>query len=278
MKPTITADEVRKTINDADIAQETLSAAIYGDMDARRRAQDCKRRLEYAYENGADADEIARLIADLAKAEADRNATRGRKSDGDTVHRLSRARDLANMRADAYKKAYLTQCAAVVEDALSSDESWKGMHCHYKRTKEKVQGIIDAATSDLNGITVTYSGSKRQWSRDSEAQYDAGVTVQWSHDYQSTVHISMLSYSNSDKLDTIQNLASSRTMATATPEQIDAEIASYAAAQRAIAELKKAYIDQCAAIVSQFDLIATADLDKQASMSEYDVRRPRKAA
>lgn len=279
MKRNITAKDVQAAIQDMRTAETTLNAAIYGDMEARRRVQEYKQALEYEYDHDRDPKKIVRLVERLAKAEADKNATSKRRDTATTVHRLSTARDVATMRATAYKKAYLTQCAAEVEAALAADTSWKGMHCHYKRAKEKMQLIIDAATQNMEGITATYSGTKHQYDRDSTPHFSASITLQWRHDYQSNVTITLISYNESDELQEIHSTPmSERMMATATPERIDAEASEYMRAQRDIDALKERYIAECNAITSQFGYISIEDLDNRAITEKYDIRKSRKAA
>lgn len=273
MQTTITADDVRRAIEAMKAADSAYNRAIYGGH-STRRVYEIRREIEREYESDEpDMGRINDLIADLAKAEADRNAEESYKPSHIETCRLHSAKQLAEMRAAAYKRAYLTQCLAVIEDALKSDEAaWKGMHCHWKRTKEKMQAIIDAATADLDGITATYSGTKRDYT---PTRYDAGVTVMWgTHDYQNKEHMSLINYSKSDALEWANDTPiSNRAAAHVTAEQIDAEITAYSTALKSIDAMRERYIADCAAIVSQFGIVNAKDLDKRAKVDDWDIRK-----
>jgi hypothetical protein len=272
MQTTITADDVRRAIEAMKAADSAYNRAIYGGH-STRRVYEIRREIEREYESDApDMERINDLIADLAKAEADRNAEENYKPSHIETCRLHNAKQLAEMRADAYKKAYLTQCLVVVEDALKSDESaWKGMHCHWKRTKEKMQAIIDKVTDDLDGITATYSGTRRDYT---PTRYDATITIMWGHDYQNKEFMSLINYSKSDTLEWANDtLASNRAAAHVTTEQIDAEITAYSTALKSIDAMRERYITDCAAIVSQFGIVNAKDLDKRAKVDDWDIRK-----
>lgn len=273
MQTTITADDVRRAIEAMKAADSAYNRAIYGGH-STRRVYEIRREIEREYESDEpDMGRINDLITDLAKAEADRNSEENYKPSSVETCRLHNAKQLAEMRAAAYKRAYLIQCLAVIEDALKSDETaWNGMHCHWKRTKEKMQAIIDAATADLDGITATYSGTKRDYT---PTRYDAGVTVMWgTHDYQNKEHMSLINYSKSDALEwTNDTPISNRAAAHVTAEQIDAEITAYSTALKSIDAMRERYITDCAAIISQFGIVNAKDLDKRAKVDDWDIRK-----
>ncbi len=273
MKSTIiTADDVRRAYDAMQTAEKACHRAIYGGS-SERRVADIKYAIEYEYKNDTpDMERINDLIADLAQAEADRNADENYSPSHTETARLQRAQKMAEMRYDAYKKAYLTQCLVVIEAALKTEEkSWKGMHCHWKRTIEKVQAIIDRATADLDGITATYSGTRRDYT---PPRYDATVTVTWGHDYQHRECMYLISYSKSDALEwPNEKPVSDRPAAHFTAEQIDAEIAAYYTALKSIDAMRDRYIAECAALISQFGVIGTGDLDRRAKVDGYDIRK-----
>jgi hypothetical protein len=274
MKSTIiTADDVRRAYDAMQTAEKACHRAIYGGS-SERKVEYLKREIEYEYKSDApDMEHISDLIADLAQAEADRNAEESYNPSHTETARLQKAQEIAEMRYDAYKKAYLTQCLVVIEAALKTEEkNWKGMHCHWKRTTEKMQDIIDRATADLDGITATYSGTRRDYS---EPRYDATIAVMWgTHDYQHSAHMSLISYSKSDALEWPNDTpVCDRPAANFTAEQIDAEITAYYTAMKSIDAMRDRYIAECAALISQFGAISTRDLDRRAKVDDYDIRK-----
>jgi len=266
----ITASDVRRAYDAMETAAKAYNRAIYGGSSARRVCN-LSREIEYEYKSDApDMERISRLIAELAQAEADRNADESYSPSRVETDKLRRSKQLAEMKYDAYKRAYLTQCLAVIETALEDDETWRGMHCHWKRTAEKMQGIIDRATADLDGITATYSGTRRDNVR---YRYDATVTVMWGHDYQHKECMSLKSYSESDVLEWTREVPVSHRTAQLSAEQIDAEITAYSNAMQSIDAMRERYISDCAAIVSQFCAIDTDDLDKRAEVDYWDIKK-----